>query len=220
MEQREAESRWIGQEIPAFLESESLLMCSKRRPSGLLPEPHHHTRRDIHPLCRHSERTQDGRCCVPAHFSKNFLSHEFIKLFQHLLSLKPIRKIKYIRYTITLSAEIIGSLLVELQVYYKIIRSIIHHQDGRLPSTALCSLTEVDRVSELRAVSYHHDDRPGSLHSTISQKTVISTENKFIKYIKSIYILLLLLLFSGAYSPGRTFGLPFRGFLITHTDTR
>jgi hypothetical protein len=127
MEQREAESRWIGQEIPAFLESESLLMCSKRRPSGLLPDPHHDTRRDIHPLCRHSERREDGSCCVPAHFSKNFLSHEFINLFQHLLSLKPIRKIKYIMYTITLSAEIIGSLLVELQVYYKIIRSIIHH---------------------------------------------------------------------------------------------
>jgi hypothetical protein len=25
---------------------------------------------------------------------------------------------------------------------------------------------------------------------------------------------------TGAYSPGRTFGLPFQGFLITHTDTR
>jgi hypothetical protein len=32
-----------------------------------------------------------------------------------------------------------------------------------------------------------------------------------------ILLLLLLLLFTGAYSPGRTFGLPFRGFLITHT---
>jgi hypothetical protein len=31
--------------------------------------------------------------------------------------------------------------------------------------------------------------------------------------------LLLLLLFTGAYSPGRTFGLPFRGFLITHNYT-
>jgi hypothetical protein len=33
------------------------------------------------------------------------------------------------------------------------------------------------------------------------------------------YTLLLILLFTGAYSPGRTFGLPFRGFLITHIQT-
>jgi hypothetical protein len=33
-------------------------------------------------------------------------------------------------------------------------------------------------------------------------------------------MLLLLLLFTGAYSPGRTVGLPFRGFLITHIQTR
>jgi uncharacterized membrane protein len=35
-----------------------------------------------------------------------------------------------------------------------------------------------------------------------------------------IIIIIIILLFTGAYSPGRTFGLPFRGFLITHTDTR
>jgi hypothetical protein len=34
-----------------------------------------------------------------------------------------------------------------------------------------------------------------------------------------VEILLLLLLFTGAYSPGRTFGLHFRGLLITHIQT-
>jgi hypothetical protein len=35
---------------------------------------------------------------------------------------------------------------------------------------------------------------------------------------KLLLLLLLLLLFTGAYSPGRTFGLPFRGFCdLTHT---
>jgi hypothetical protein len=31
---------------------------------------------------------------------------------------------------------------------------------------------------------------------------------------------IIILLFTGAYSLGRTFSLPFRGFLFTHTDTR
>jgi hypothetical protein len=36
----------------------------------------------------------------------------------------------------------------------------------------------------------------------------------------TLLLLLLLLLFTGPYNPGRSFVLPFRGFLITHTDTR
>jgi hypothetical protein len=40
------------------------------------------------------------------------------------------------------------------------------------------------------------------------------------KKLTSIKPIIYYLLFTGAYSPGRTFGLPFLGFPITHTDTR
>jgi hypothetical protein len=40
-------------------------------------------------------------------------------------------------------------------------------------------------------------------------------------FLTLLLLLLLLLLLSGAYSPGRNFGLPFSGFVDhTHTDTR
>jgi hypothetical protein len=34
-----------------------------------------------------------------------------------------------------------------------------------------------------------------------------------------IIIIIIIILFTGAYSPGWTFGLPFQGFLITHIQT-
>jgi hypothetical protein len=64
-----------------------------------------------------------------------------------------------------------------------------------------------------------HDAKSGSW-DTGSHVRYKEEDNVQVTLSDVILVLLLLLLSTGAYSPGRTFGLPFRGFVITHRHTR